>query len=83
MTRLSRILLIAMSTSFGICVLGLITGMAYYLGAVYLGHHTLESVMSNSITYNKALGAVGILGFILFFAFLVSLMSKSNSGKPH
>jgi hypothetical protein len=81
MTRTSRTLMIAMSVAFGICILGLIAGMVYYLGAVYLGHRTLESVMSNSIGYNKALGALGILGFILFFAFLLSLMSKENSGK--
>ena len=83
MTPISRLLLIAMSIAFGICILGLIAGMVYYLGAVYLGHRTLESVMSNSITYNKSLGAAGLLGFALFFAFLLSLMSKSKSGKPH
>ena len=83
MTRTSRILLIAMSFAFGICILGLVAGMAYYLCAVYLWHRTMESVLGNSIAYNKALGAVGILGFILFFAFLLSLVSKNNSRKAN
>ncbi len=83
MKRSSRIFLIAMSIAFGTCILGLIAGMVYYLCAVYLWSRTLESVLSSSIFYNKTLGAIGILGFILFFAFLVSLMSNSNSGKPH
>ena len=76
MTRLSRNLLIAMSIAFAICILGLVLGMAFYLTAVYAGHHSLESVMSNSIAFNKALGAIGILGMLLFFAFLFSLISK-------
>ncbi len=83
MTRTSRILLIAMSIAFGICILGLVTGMVYYLCAVYLWHRTMESVLGNSIAYNKTLGALGILGFILFFAFLLSLMSKNNSRKAN
>ena len=83
LTRTSRTLMIAMSIAFGVCILGLIAGMIYYLCAVYLGHRTLESVMSNSIGYNKTIGAIGILGFVLFFMFLLSLMSKNNSGKPH
>jgi len=82
MTKPSRYLLIAMSTAFALCVLGLLAGMLYYLAAVYIGHRTLESAMSSSITYNKALGALGILGMLFFFAFLLSLMSKNNSPKP-
>ena len=82
MTKLSRYLLIAMSTAFGLCILGLLVGMVYYLCAVYIGHRTLENVMGNIIPFNKTLGAIGILGFILFFAFLFSLMSK-NSREKH
>ncbi len=82
MNRHSRNLLIAMSTAFALCILGLIAGMLYYLCAVYIGHRTLESVMSHSILYNKTIGALGILGFILFFAFLISLTSKNNQEKP-
>ena len=81
MTRSSRILLIAMSVSFAICILGLLTGMVYYLSAVYLGHRSLETVMGNIIPFNKTIGAIGILGFVLFFAFLFSLMSKNNQEK--
>jgi hypothetical protein len=80
MNRRSRFLLIAMSTAFAICVLGLVVGLVDYLSQVYI-HRTLENVMSNSITYNKALGGIGILGIILFFAFLLSLMSKNHSEK--
>ncbi|HEY4979791.1 MAG TPA: hypothetical protein VII25_11540, partial [Candidatus Acidoferrum sp.] len=80
MTKLSRHLLTAMSLTFGICILGLVAGMLYYLCAVYLWHRTLENVIGNSIIYNKTLGAIGVLGFILFLAFLVSLMAKNNSG---
>jgi hypothetical protein len=82
MTRPSRYLLIAMSTAFGLSAIGLVAGMVYYLGAVYFGHRTLESVMGNSIPYNKALGAIGILGMVFFLAFLFSLMFKNQSEKP-
>lgn len=82
MTKPSRCLLIAMSAAFGLCVLGLLAGMVYYLSAVYFGHRTFESVMSNIIPFNKALGGIGILGMILFFAFLFSLMSDNRSEKP-
>ncbi len=83
MTRSSRILLIAMSAAFGICILGLLAGMVYYLSAVYIGHRTIEAVMGNIIPFNKTLGALGILGMLLFFAFLFSLMSKNNREKHH
>jgi hypothetical protein len=83
MTRPSRILLIAMSAAFGICILGLLAGMVYYLTAVYVGHRTIEAVMGNIIPFNKTLGALGIIGMFLFFAFLFSLMSKNNQEKHH
>jgi hypothetical protein len=79
MTRPSRFLLIAMSTAFGICIFGLLLGMLYYLYAVLAHHQTLENVLGNNIPYYRALGGIGLLGFILFFAFLLSLMTKSNS----
>ncbi len=83
MKRTSRMLLIAMSIAFTTCILGLFAGMVYYLCAVYVWHRPLESVLGNSIPYNKTLGATGILGLILFFAFLLSLLPKNNSGKPN
>jgi hypothetical protein len=82
MTRPSRFLLIAMSTAFGICISGLLLGMLYYLYAVLAYQQTLENVLGNSIPYYKALGGVGLLGFILFFAFLISLMTKNKADKP-
>jgi hypothetical protein len=72
-----------MSIAFGICIVGLVGGMAYYLSAVYLWHRTLENVMGNSIPFNKTLGCIGILGLILLFAFLMSLMAERNPKNPH
>jgi hypothetical protein len=83
MSRPSRYLLIAMSTAFGICIFGLLLGMIYYLYAVIARQQTLENVLGNNIPYYKALGGIGLLGFTLFFAFLISLMTKNNSdNKP-
>ena len=81
MTKLSRHLLIAMSAAFGICILGLLAGMVYYLSAVYVGHRTMETVMGSIIPFHKSLGALGIIGMLLFFAFLFSLISKNNQEK--
>jgi len=67
-----------MSSAFGICILGLIGGMLYDLGVVFLRHRTLESVLGNSIPFYKTLGGLGIAGMFLFFAFLVSLISKKG-----
>ena len=64
-----------MSTAFALCILGVVADMIYYLGAVSFAHRTLENVMSNSVRFNRILGATGILGMLLFFAFLFSLMS--------
>ena len=82
MNRRSRFLLIAMSTAFTVCILGLVLGMLYYVGAVYFADRTLESVMRSSSLFNKILGSIGILGMVLFFAFLFSLLSKNHSEKP-
>jgi hypothetical protein len=82
MTTASRLLLVAMSAAFGICILGLIGGMLYDLGVVFLRHRTLESVLGNSIPFYKTLGALGIAGMLLFFAFLITLISKKDQGKP-
>ncbi len=82
MSRVSRYLLIAMSAAFGICIFGLVAGMIYYLYLVFVNHRTLESVLGNTIPFYKTLGGIGIVGFILFFAFLVSLMGKNHSEKP-
>ena len=78
MTKASQLLLVAMSAAFGICILGLIGGMLYDLGVVFLRHRTLESVLGNSIPFYKTLGGLGIAGMLLFFAFLVSLISKKG-----
>jgi hypothetical protein len=82
MSRVSRYLLICMSFAFGICIVGLVAGMFYYLYMVFAAHRTLENVLGYSIPFYKTLGGIGVSGFVLFFAFLISLMAKNNSGKP-
>jgi hypothetical protein len=82
MSQRSRILLIAMSTAFGIAVFGLVAGMFYDLYLVSLRHVQLENVMGNSIAYNKTLGGFGILGMLLFFAFLFSAIADKKQDKP-
>ena len=51
MPKRSRILLIAMSAAFGLCILGLIGGMFYDLTAVSLHPRSLETVLGNCIPY--------------------------------
>jgi hypothetical protein len=82
MTKPSRFLLYAMSTAFAVCILGLIGGMLYDLGVVFLRHRALESVLGNSIPFYKTLGGIGITGMLLFFTFLISLISKNDQRKP-
>jgi hypothetical protein len=82
MTSRSRILLIAMSTAFGIAALGLVVGMFYDLYLVSIRHVQFENVLGSSIAYNKILGGFGILGMILFFAFLLSAIADKKQDKP-
>jgi hypothetical protein len=82
MTKLSKFLLIAMSTSFGIAALGLVLGMYYDLYLVAIRHVQLENVLGSSISYNKILGGFGILGMVLFFAFLFSAIADKKQDKP-
>ena len=83
MSRRSRFLLIAMSTAFGIAALGLIAGMFYNLYLVSMRGVSLENVLGTSIAYNKTLGGFGILGMVLFFAFLFSAIADKKQDKPH
>lgn len=82
MSTPTRILLYAMISSFSLSILGLLAGMAYTLFTLYSRHLTLESSLSQSISYHKAIGALGILGMILFFAFLLSAASSRRSPPP-
>jgi len=82
MSRRSRFLLIAMSTAFGIAALGLVAGMCYDLYLVSIRHVQFENVLGTSIAYNKALGGFGILGMVLFFAFLLSAIADRKQDKP-
>lgn len=81
MSRRSRFLLIAMSTAFGVAALGLIVGICYDLYLVSIRHVQLENVLGASIAYNKILGGFGILGMILFFAFLLSAIADKKQDK--
>ncbi|HET6928853.1 MAG TPA: hypothetical protein VFI45_00910 [Candidatus Acidoferrum sp.] len=74
----TRILLIAMSISFGLCILGLMAGMCYNLFAVIAHHRPLDQTLGNSILFYKILGGFGVLGFLLFFAFLISSIAGQN-----
>jgi hypothetical protein len=82
MSRRSRFLLIAMSASLGIAALGLIAGLCYDLYLVSRRNVQLENVLGTSIAYNKILGGFGILGMILFFAFLLSAIADKKQDKP-
>jgi len=82
MSRRSRLLLIAMSAALGIATIGLVIGMCYNLYLVSIRHAQLENVLGTSIAYNKTLGGFGILGLILFFAFLLSAIADKKQDKP-
>jgi hypothetical protein len=82
MSRRSHHLLIAMSISFGIAAAGLVLGIFYDLYLVSIRHVQLENVLGTSIAYNKILGGFGILGMILFFAFLFSAIADKKQDKP-
>jgi len=82
MTSPSRLLLLSMSTAFAACILGLILGMLYSLYESFVLHKDLESILSRSIPYYKALGLLGILGMLLFFVFLVFQISGKGTNKP-
>ena len=77
----AKFLFVSMCTAFGLCIAGLVAGMAYNLFLVLAHHHSLESVLGHSIPFFKFLGALGILGFLLFLAFLVSAISGKNKGE--
>jgi len=63
-----------MSSSLILSGAGLILGMLHTLYVVLLHHAPLESVLGNSIPYFKSVGALAILGMLLFFALLLSLV---------
>ena len=67
-----------MTVAFGVCVLGLVLGMFYSLLEYFVRHRELWGVLSASILFYKILGALGIVGFALFFAFVISLVSTKR-----
>jgi hypothetical protein len=82
MSSPSRILLISMSIAFAICIAGLILGMLYSLYESFFLHKDLETILSRSIPYYKALGLLGILGMLLFFIFLFFQIAGKGGKKP-
>jgi len=81
-TKPSRVLFVSMCAAFGLCIVGLVLGMAYNLFLVFRDHRSLDSVLGDSIHFYKSLGAVGILGFFLFLVFLgVSISSNPRGDK--
>jgi hypothetical protein len=77
----SRLLLISMFFAFVVCILGLLLGMLYSLYESFLLRKDLESILSRSIPYYKALGLLGILGTLLFFVFLFFQIAGKGSKK--
>lgn len=71
-----------MSTAFGFAAFGLVAGICYDLYLVSIRHAQLENVLGASIAYNEILGGFGILGMILFFAFLFSAIADKKQDKP-
>jgi hypothetical protein len=82
MTARSKFLFISMSTAFGICCLGLIVGLFQWLYATIYQHRSLEDILGHSIPYYKSLGGIGVAGFMLFFAFLISAATDKKQDKP-
>ncbi len=78
MSSPSRLTFLAMSVSFALCILGLVAGMLYSLFESFFRHKTLESILSRTIPYYKFLAALGILGMLLFFAFLLLQISTRH-----
>jgi hypothetical protein len=56
--------------------------MLYALYESFFRHHDLESILSRSIPYYKALGLLGILGMLLFFVFLFFQIAEKGNKKP-
>jgi hypothetical protein len=83
MNKVSRILLICVSSAFALCCAGLVGGFIYTLVEYFMNGRALERILGGSIPFYKAIGALGILGFVLFFLFLLSLLSgQSKHDKP-
>ncbi len=78
MSPLTRFLFLGMCAAFALCIFGLVAGTLYVLFVVFAHHRTLESVLGNSVPFFKSLGAIGILGFCLFLAFLISSVSGNH-----
>ena len=72
----------SMFAAFVLTGTGLVLGIAYSLFVVFVQHHTLETVLSQTIPYFKTVGGLGILGMICFFTFLLSEITSKPDGTP-
>ena len=76
MKKASKVLLICASSAFGLCCVGLLAGLIYNLLEYSRKTQAFDHILANSIPFYKVIGALGILGFLLFFHFLLSLLSR-------
>lgn len=81
MGQRSRFLLYAMSGAFGLSLAGIILGLIYSLYAAVLRHRNLEDILSHTIPFYQKVGLLGIAGFLLFLAFLISVAAEQGQGK--
>lgn len=81
MSKPSRFLLYAVFSALTLSAVGLVVGMFYNLFVVLVRHAQLDAALSASILYYKTVGALGILGMVLFFAFLLSLLASGEDKK--
>jgi hypothetical protein len=79
MTKPSRVLLNLTTVALALSGAGLVLGMLYNMYVVFIRRAQLETVLAASIYYYKTVGALGILGMVLFFAFLLSLMASREN----
>jgi hypothetical protein len=56
--------------------------MLYSLYESFFLRKDLESILSRSIPYYKALGLLGVLGMLLFFVFLFFQIAGKGNKKP-
>ena len=66
---------------FGLCGIGLVLGLVHGLYASFVQHRTIEDILSHSIPYYQKLGILGVVGFLLFLALLVSVIANGNHHK--
>lgn len=72
-----------MATAFGVSCLGVAGGLVHSIYATVREHRSIEDILGNAISYYRAVGAIGLAGFLLLFAFLISTVTDKKQDKPH